>query len=171
MKTLIPFEGMSQYAPGIDSKKQGSACGPVTAAAILSHHEKTVYGINELYKMLGTTPIGLFTWRLLKNLRRLAGQRYTIKKARDIGEVKSELLAGRPLALKFDRYFSFRWFSKPTYKYHWVPLIGFEEKADDLLLYIHDNGQKNRPSNIRAVSYKKNRNVLTFIKVVPIQKD
>lgn len=171
MKTMIPFKGLSQYEPSIDSKKQGSACGPVTAAAILGHHEKTAYGINELYTMLGTTPIGLFTWRLLKNLRRLAGHRYAISKARNMDEVKNELLAGRPLAMKFDRYFSFRWFSKSAFKYHWVPLIGFEEKEDDLILYIHDNGQKNRPSKVRAVSYKKNQKVLTFIKIVPTQKD
>ncbi|PSL32956.1 peptidase C39-like protein [Planomicrobium soli] len=170
MKTVIPFRGLSQYAKDIDSKKQGSACGPVTAAAILSHYERVDHGINELYNILGTTPIGLFTWRLLKNLRRLAGQRYAIKRARTLDEVKSELLAGRPLAMKFDRWFSFRWFSQPTYNYHWVPLIGFEEKPDDLVLYIHDNGQKNRPSKVRAVSYNKNRTVLTFIKIIPIQK-
>ncbi|MDN7243557.1 hypothetical protein QWY14_17340 [Planococcus sp. N028] len=171
MKTVIPFEGRSQYVDTIDSKKRGSACGPVTAAAILNHYEKTDYGINELYKMLGATPIGLFTWRLLKNLRRITGQRYDVKKVQNIEDVKRELLAGRPLAMKFDRWFSFRWFSKPLYNYHWVPLIGFEEKPDDLILYFHDNGQKNRPSKIRTVSYKTDQNVLTFIKIVPIQKD
>jgi hypothetical protein len=170
VKLIIPFEGMSQYAETIDRKKQGSACGPVTAAAILKHYEKTGYGINELYKVLGTTPIGLFTWRLLKNLRKLTRRRYDIRKVRSVEEVKRELLAGRPLAMKFDRWFSFRWLSKPMYNYHWVPLIGFEEKPDDLILYFHDNGAKNRPSKIRAVSYKQNRNVLTFIKIVPIQK-
>ena len=171
MKTVIPFEGLSQYAETIERKKQGSACGPTTAAAILKHYEKNDYGINELYALLGTTPIGLFTWRLVKNLRKLAGPRYDIKKIRSIEEVKSELLAGRPVAMKFDRWFSFRWFSKPLYDYHWVPLIGFEERPDDLILYFHDNGKRNRPSKLRTVSYQANRNVLTFVKIAPIQKD
>ncbi|MGI2329316.1 hypothetical protein [Planococcus sp. YIM B11945] len=169
MKAIIPFEGMSQYESSITKKLRGSACGPVTAATILKHHETKSYGINDLYAQLGSTRIGLFTWRLLRNLRKLAGSRYKIQKARSLEEVKSELLAGRPLAMKFDRYFSFHWFLKPTYNYHWVPLVGFEEKPDDLILYIHDNGQKNRPSKLRTVSYQANQKVLTFVKIVPIQ--
>lgn len=171
MKTIIPFEGKSQYADAIDAKKQGSACGPVTVAAILKHHEKIDIGINQLYRLLGTTRIGLFTWRLLKNFRRAGTESYKVAKARSLEEVKEELQSGRPLAMKFDRYFTFHWFSKPAYHYHWVPLIGFEEKPDDLILYFHDNGKRNRPSKIRTVSYKANRKVLTFIKIVPIQKD
>jgi hypothetical protein len=171
VKALIPFESLSQYEASIDKQLRGSACGPATAAAILKHHEKNSYGINELYSQLGSTRIGLFAWRLIKNLRKLAGSRYTIQKVRALDEVKSELLAGRPLAMKFDRYFSFHWFSKPAYNYHWVPLVGFEEQPNDLTLYFYDNGQKNRPSKLRTVSYAANRNVLTFIKIVPIQKD
>lgn len=171
MKILIPFEGMSQYDHSIDEKKRGSACGPVTAAAILNYHENITPGINQLYRLLGTTPIGLFSWRLLKNFRKASGSRYAIQKAASIQEVKDELAAGRPVAMKFDRYFTFRWFSKPAYNYHWVPLIGFEETPEDLILYFHDNGKRNRPSKVRTVSYKENRKVLTFIKIVPIQKD
>ncbi|WKA59719.1 hypothetical protein QWY16_06215 [Planococcus shenhongbingii] len=161
---------MSQYAAAIDAKKQRSACGPTTIAAILKHHEKIDYGIEQLYGLLGTTPIGLFTWRLIKNFKKAAGQRYHIEKVRSLETVKSELLAGRPLAMKFDRYFSFRWFSKPLYDYHWVPLIGFEDEDDDVVLYIHDNGKRNRPSKIRAVSYNENRNVLTFVRICPVKR-
>ncbi|MGH2319326.1 hypothetical protein ACRC6Q_16425 [Planococcus sp. SE5232] len=167
MKQLIDFQGMSQHDEAIFEKYRSSACGPVTAAAILRHHEGLELGVNQLYRLLGSTPIGLFTWKLLRNFHKVGGQRYEVKKVRSIEEVKEELLAGRPLAMKFDRYFTFHWFSKPLYSYHWVPLIGFKQEADDLILYIHDNGQKNRPSKMRTVSYLENRKVLSFVKIMP----
>ncbi len=171
MKVLIPFTGMSQYAPEIEAKWQGSACGPVTAAAILRHHEKKEWTASELYSTLGTTRIGLFTWRFVRKFKKLTSGRYHIKKVRSVEEVKKELIAGRPLAVKFDRWFSFHWFSKPLFNYHWVPLVGFEEQDEDLILHIHDNGKRNRPSKLRMVSYNTNRKYLTFVKIVPIQKD
>ncbi|HSI67187.1 MAG TPA: hypothetical protein VK947_07210 [Planococcus sp. (in: firmicutes)] len=169
MKVIIPFQGLSNNEAAIDENKRKSSCGPLTASAILKHHEKKVYPINDLYRLLGTTPIGLFTWRLVRRWRRIAGSNYEVKKVRSIEEVKNELMAGRPLALKFDRYFSFQWFAKPLFNYHWVPLIGFNEEKDDLQLYIHDNSKKNRPSKIRAVSYKKHQKLLTFVKFKPLQ--
>ena len=167
MKVLLPFEGMSQYESVIDPQKRGSACGPVTAASIFRFHENEIFEINEVYRLLGTTSIGLFTWRLLRNFRKIAGSRYKLETTRSISEVKEELLSGRPLAMKFDRYFSFRWFAKPLYNYHWVPLIGFEDKGDDVILYFHDNGKRNRPSKIRTVSYHSQRTVLSFVKIIP----
>lgn len=171
MKVLIPFQGISQYGKTVDTKLQGSACGPTTAAAILKYHENRDYGVNELYKTLGTTRIGLFTWRFMRKLNKFSDKKYRVAKIRSLEEVKEELVHGRPLAMKFDRYFSFRWRLESSYKYHWVPLIGFEEHPDDLILYIHDNGKRNRPSKIQAVSYKQNRKVLTFLKIVPTQTD
>ncbi|MFD1032434.1 cysteine peptidase family C39 domain-containing protein [Metaplanococcus flavidus] len=167
MKVLLPFEGMSQYEPAIDPRKRGSACGPVTAASIFNFHENEIFEINEVYRLLGTTPIGLFTWRFLRNFRKIAGGRYRLEKTRSISDVKKELLSGRPLAMKFDRYFTFRWLAKPLFNYHWVPLIGFEDKGDDVVLYFHDNGKRNRPSKIRTVSYHDQRTVLSFVKIVP----
>lgn len=167
MKRVISFQGLSQHDEAIYKKYRASACGPVTAAAILQFHEGLNIGINQLYRLLGATPIGLFTCRLLRNFHKIAGTRFEAKRVWDIEEVKEELLAGRPLAMKFDRYFTFHWFSKFAYSYHWVPLIGFKEEAGDVLLYIHDNGQKNRPSKMRTVSYMENRKVLTFVKIMP----
>jgi hypothetical protein len=161
---------MSQYDPAVHVKKQGSACGPATVAAILKYYEQTDYGIDQLYDLLGTTPIGLFTWRLMRKFKKIAGHGYHIEKVRSLEMVKTELLAGRPLAMKFDRWFSLRWFSKPLFNYHWVPLIGFEEKGEDLILYIHDNGKRNRPSKMQAVSYLKNQNVLSFVRICPVKR-
>lgn len=167
VKKLIAFQGLSQHDESVSEKYRSSACGPVTAASILQHHERLELGVDQLYRMLGSTPIGLFTWRLIRNFQKVGGKRYEVKKIRSLEEVKEELLAGRPVAMKFDRYFTFQWFSKPLFSYHWVPLIGFKEEADDLVLYIHDNGQKNRPSKMRTVSYLENHKVLTFVKIMP----
>ncbi len=171
LKVLIPFNGQSQYAPEIKTQWQGSACGPVTAAAILQHYGEKEWTASELYRLLGATRIGLFTWRFVRKFAKLTSGRYDVHTIHSIDEVKKELIAGRPLAVKFDRWFSFHWFSKPMFNYHWVPLVGFEEQDEDLILYIHDNGKRNRPSKLRAVSYHKNRKFLTFVKIVPIQKD
>lgn len=169
MKVIIPFQGLSPAETTIDISKRKSACGPVTASAILKHHERRTLSVNEIYKLLGTTPIGLFTWRLIRRWRSVSQKDYEVKRVRSIEEVKQELMAGRPLAMKFDRYFSLQWFAKPLFNYHWVPLVGFKETEDDLLLYIHDNAKKNRPSKIRAVSYKHHAKLLTFVKIKPIQ--
>lgn len=171
MKILLPFEGMSQYDEEIDSKMRGSACGPVTAAALFNFHESQRFKVDEIYTLLGTTQIGLFTWRLLRNFHKVAGSQYTVRKTRSISEVKHELSNNRPLAMKFDRYFTFHWFSKPMFNYHWVPLIGFEDKGEDVLLFFHDNGKRNRPSKIRTVSYNKDRLVLSFVKIIPLKAE
>lgn len=170
MKILLPFEGMSQYEEAINHKKRGSACGPVTAASICRFYENESFDINDVYRLLGTTPLGLFTWRLIRNFRKVAGSKYQIETTRSISQVKQELRAGRPLAMKFDRYFTFRWFAKPLYNYHWVPLIGFEDKDGDVILYFHDNGKRNRPSKIRTVSYHEHRAVLRFVKIMPLTR-
>ncbi|ALS74520.1 hypothetical protein AUC31_04360 [Planococcus rifietoensis] len=168
MKVLLPFQAMNQYAEHIPAAYRTSACGPVTAASILRYHEGVAPGIGPLYKWLGATPIGLNAFCLIRRLKKLAGPRYDIKRVRSIEQIKQQLDAGYPLAVKFDRYFSLRWCQKTTFAYHWVPLIGYEETADDLLLFIHDNGQKNRPSKLRAVSFRENRSVLSFIQISPV---
>ncbi|WP_271853992.1 C39 family peptidase [Planococcus maritimus] len=170
MKVLLPFQAMNQYADQVPASYRASACGPITAASILRYHKELTPGIGQLYRFLGTTSLGLSAFCFIRRLRKWLGPRYEIKRVRSIGQVKQELDAGNPLAVKFDRYFSLRWRQETTFAYHWVPLIGYEETEDDLLLYVHDNGQKNRPSNLRAVSFRKNRSVLSFIRISPVQR-
>ena len=170
MEIFIPFEGKSQYDDVIHQKLQGSACGPVTMAAIVQYHEGQEIEINTFYRMLGSTRIGSFKWRLIRRLRWLLGPRYRIEETRKLEEVKKELLAGRPVAMKFDKHFSFRWFQKPTYRYHWVPLIGFRDEPDDVTLFFHDNGGRGRKSKVRGASWNKNRDVLSFIKIIPLPR-
>ncbi|AQQ55016.1 C39 family peptidase [Planococcus lenghuensis] len=168
METLIPFRGQSQYDAAIHPRLQGSACGPVTVAVILQHHEKNQIVVDDFYKQIGGTRIGLFTWRMIRRLRRSLGSRYHIAKAVSLEDVKQELLAGRPVAMKFDKHFSFRWFQKPAYRYHWVPLVGFHDEEDDVTLFFHDNGGRGRESRLRKTSWKRNRDVLSFVKIVPV---
>ena len=80
--------------------------------------------------------------------------------------------SGRPVAAKFDKWFNFRWRGSYEFDYHWVPVIGYEEKEkekdNDIELIIHDNGGRDRPSQVRQVSYKKNKPVLSFVKIEPV---
>jgi len=83
-------------------------------------------------------------------------------------EALQEIDAGRPVAMRFDRYFSLQWRDKKsTFAYHWVPLIGYEIKNDELWLIFHDNGGPQRDSQIRQALYKDNEKVLSFVKMVP----
>lgn len=171
MQVLLKVDGLSQYDKSIKTEYQASACGPVTALTILRYWmpDSCHYDGNQLYRLLKTTRIGLFTWRLKHNLRKLLGPSWEINTC-SLEEAKLELLEGRPVACKFDRYFTYHWFKSYDFAYHWVPLIGFEEKEDDLSLIVHDNGGRNRESRIRRISYAKNQEILTFVKIVPHSK-
>lgn len=169
MRVLLEIEGASQYDTSVQPSYQNSACGPTTLHVILKyfHINKET---NDLYKQLGTTKIGLFQWRLIKRLRKLLGTSFTIESC-SLAEALAQLEHGNPVALKFDQYFSLQWRSKnkPLFKYHWVPLIGYERKDGELYLIIHDNGGRNRNSQIRLFRYDDNKHVLSFVKVEPIK--
>ena len=171
MRIQLDIKGHSQYDSSIKSHYQPSACGPVTVLTILRYWmpDSCPYDTNQLYQQLGGTRIGLFTWRMKSNLRKILGPTWQIETC-TIEDAKLELVEGRPVAVKFDRYFTFKWFGKFEFAYHWVPLIGFEEKKNVLNLIIHDNGGRNRSSRIRTVSYEKNKPVLTFVKIIPKSK-
>ncbi|WP_075619784.1 C39 family peptidase [Paenisporosarcina indica] len=171
MRVQLKVKGLSQYDESIKTHYQNSACGPVTALTILRYWmpNSSTYDVNQLYRLLQTTRIGLFTWRLKHNLGKLLGSSWEINTC-SLEEAKSELIEGRPVACKFDRYFTFHWFGTYEFAYHWVPMIGFEENENDLTLILHDNGGRNRESRIRHVSYKQNQDILTFVKMYPYSK-
>ncbi|SOC13264.1 peptidase C39-like protein [Ureibacillus xyleni] len=167
MKVELNLKGMSQYSESVNSQYQNSACGPTTIYVILNYlMENTKHDVNSLYKFLGSTPIGLFKWRLIKNLQKLLGPDWNVKSC-TLYEALKEIDAGRPVAMKFDEYFTFQWKEKHSFKYHWVPLIGYEMKDNTLYLIVHDNGGKNRDSQIRVVKYAENYKVLSFVKIEP----
>lgn len=168
MKIQLQLQGLSQYDSSIRADYQASACGPVTAFLLLNYlQENTLPDTpNTLYEKLGGTRIGLFTHRFVRNLRKILGPNWQIEKC-SLHTALDELKNGRPVALKFDKYFSFRWRKKATFAYHWVPLIGYEIEDDELFLLIHDNGGQNRESKIRKVSYAQNASILSFVQITP----
>ncbi|MBO1912267.1 hypothetical protein J4G37_46665, partial [Microvirga sp. 3-52] len=82
-----------------------------------------------------------------------------------VNEVIHEIDNGRPVAAKFDKWFTLRWRGKFAFDYHWVPVVGYEKNGNELLLIVHDNGGRNRTSQLRTISYKKNKSILTFVKI------
>ncbi|WP_332649043.1 hypothetical protein [Lysinibacillus sp. 54212] len=172
MRVFLNVEGMSQWSDDVRSEYHPSACGPTTAFVILNYlcidHTIPKKSVNDLYKILGGTKIGLFKWRLIKNLRKVLGPKFHIASCH-LPEALEQLRLGYPVAMKFDQYFSFQWFLKkrPLFKYHWVPLIGYEIKDDELYLIIHDNGGPNRESEIRSFRYEDSRSVVSFVKIEP----
>lgn len=168
MKIQLPVQGYSQYDSSIQPEYQASACGPVTAYVLLNYlfPNANSYQPNDLYEKLGSTKIGLFTHRFVRNMLKLLGADWHIERC-SLHNALDELKNGRPVALKFDKYFSLHWNKKYTFAYHWVPLIGYELVNDELFLIIHDNGGRNRESRIRKVSYAENAPILTFVKVAP----
>lgn len=172
MRVLLNVNGMSQYSSDVRAEYQNSACGPTTAHVILNYVCKdemiVTKDVNELYQFLGGTKIGLFKWRMVRNLRKLLGDCWCIEEC-TISDAIRQLRAGNPVAMKFDVYFTGQFLKqeKPLYKYHWVPLIGYEIKNDELYLTIHDNGARSRESQIRTFKYDENRKVLSFVKIEP----
>ena len=173
MRVLLNVNGSSQYGSNVRPEYQNSACGPTTAHVILHYlckDDETIASldITALYKQLGGTKIGLFKWRMIRNLRRILGEGWIVEEC-TLTQAIEQLRAGNPVAMRFDVYFSGQFLSKykPLYKYHWVPLIGYEIIDDELYLTIHDNGGRNRDSEIRTFKYDDNRKVLNFVKIEP----
>ena len=167
MNKLLQIKRKSQFSSDINQRFQPSACGPVTAYLLLDYHFPNRWpDVNELYRRLGSTKIGLFTWCFIRNMRKLLGTDWEIAKC-TIDEVMKQIDTGRPVAAKFDKWFTFKWRGRYSFDYHWVPVIGYEMKDNQLMLIIHDNGGRNRPSKVQSVPYHPNREILTFIKMEP----
>ncbi len=168
MPILPQFQGMSQYDRTIGRQYRPSACGPVTASLLLRYlqHPLGSVPIDCLYRMLGTTRIGLFTWRFVHRLRKLLGSGWAVRTC-SLDDVLCEIDSGRPAAAKFDKWFSLHWRTPVRFDYHWVPVVGYEKTAGDVLLFVHDNGSPSSASSLRTISYRENARVLTFVKVSP----
>ena len=166
MKTVLNVIGKSQFELDIHERFRPSACGPVTAYVILNYHlpNQLLYEVNELYRFLGSTKIGLFTWRFIRNMKKILGKGWTVERC-TAKEVIHEIDNGRPVAAKFDKWFTFNWHGKFAFDYHWVPVVGYEKSSGDLFLIVHDNGGRNRASQLRKISYGKNKSILTFVKI------
>jgi len=168
VKKVLNINGKSQYDEDIKEAFRPSACGPVTARIIMDQFSPDAcpYDVNELFTLLGGTKIGLAKGRFIRNMRKILGSEWIVAEC-DMNDVKKQIANGRPVAAKFDKWFNFHWRGGYEFDYHWVPVIGYEEKEGDIELIIHDNGARNRPSQVRHISYNKNKPVLSFVKIEP----
>jgi len=169
MALIESFRGKSQYDPDIDPAQRNSACGPVTAYTMIGHLLGACpISVSELYRSFGGTRLGLSAGRFIKGASKMLGGGWIVSRC-SLEELKEEIKAGRPVAAKFDKWFSFRWFGNYEFAYHWVPIVGYTEEGGDTVLIVHDNGGRGRPSRIRRVSYARNRPILTFVRMTPVQ--
>lgn len=171
MAKYIEVKGKSQYDSDIEPSYRASACGPVTAFVLLRHFfpAEQVPSINELYKRLGGTKIGLPTWRFVRRLNQMLGSQWDVKVC-DLGQALQQIDEERPVAVKFDKWFSFKWRSRFSFDYHWVVMVGYEYVEGQLHVLVHDHGGKNCASRVRSIPYEPNKKILTFIKMEPLER-
>ncbi|ARK24044.1 hypothetical protein SporoP37_04675 [Sporosarcina sp. P37] len=171
MSKYIDVQGKSQYDHDIHPGYRPSACGPVTAFVLLRYFfpADQTPSINELYKKLGGTKIGLPAWRFVRRFRRLLGADWTVKIC-DVQQAMEQIDAGRPVAVKFDKWFNFRWRGNFSFDYHWVVMAGYEYVKGDLHILVHDHGGRNRDSRVRSIPYGINQKIVTFIKIEPSKR-
>lgn len=171
MARFIEVKGKSQHDNDIHPAYRASACGPVTAFVLLRHlfPADQAPNINELYRQLGGTRVGLPASRFARKLNHLLGKDWHVKVC-TIEEAIHQLNEGRPVALKFDKWFRLKWRGRFSFDYHWVVLVGYEYIEESLHLLVHDNGGRNRPSTVRSVPYHMNESILTFVKIEPLKR-
>ncbi len=83
---------------------------------------------------------------------------------------KAEIDAARPVAVKFDKWFSFRWRESYAYDYHWVLGIGYDETDIETgpVLIVQDNGIRHKsggftPGKERRIPYQPNQEIITMV--------
>ncbi|MEK3899645.1 C39 family peptidase [Paenibacillus sp. FSL R7-0179] len=188
----LKAKAYTQWETGVASPS--SACGPATMAALLeywhSHRSRTFIPgirhfdsmaahINYIYTHHGGTPWGMSTRSFVRGLRAYIGSALPllhnhsglieVSVFNDIGRYRAEINAGRPVALKFDKWFSLRWRGRYAYDYHWVLGIGYEDEEDgSCKLVVHDNGVQHpgggyTPGRERLISYSANIKILTMV--------
>lgn len=188
----IKAEAYTQWEPGVASP--ASACGPATMAALaeywhshqgrrfvpgVRHFGSRAAQINYIYTHHGGTPWGMSARSFARGLRAYITQAsppeydhsttLKISLFNDIARYRAEIDAGRPVALKFDKWFSLRWRGRYAYDYHWVLGIGYEQEQDgSCTLLVHDNGVRHpgggyTPGKERRISYAANKRIITMV--------
>ena len=189
-KKLV-VEPYTQWEPEVAAPS--SACGPATMAALVeywriqqghglirgwSHFQSKAAHINYIYRHHGGNPWGMSVAGFKRGIKAFAGAAFhgekereyklSVRSFKDWNEYKAEIDAGRPAAIKFDKWFSFHWNKRYAYDYHWVVGIGYEEAEDGTdSLIILDNGVRTAggfiPSRERRVDYGINKDILTIV--------
>lgn len=184
-------EPFTQWEEGV--KSPASACGPASIAVITEYWSQRGWNtaggmgrfgskseyLNYLYRYCGGTPWGMPAWKLMRGLRNClrngeAGQA-AVRRLSGFGDYKAEIEAGRPVAVKFDKWSSFRWRGNYAFDYHWTVGVGYRESAEGgQWLIVQDNGTRIRGGGYRGsreclIDYQANLPVLTLIGVKPDQ--
>ncbi|AXH99734.1 hypothetical protein DV702_08310 [Sporosarcina sp. PTS2304] len=171
MAKYISVQGKSQYDQDINPAYQPSACGPVTAFVLLQYllPDRLAPDVNTLYRQLGGTKIGLSARRFVRRLSNLLGSDYHIQVS-NVEDALHQIDENRPVALKFDKWFTFKWRGQFSFDYHWVVLVGYDYVEGALYLLVHDNGSRNCESTIRSIPYEPNKDILTFVTIEPLKR-
>lgn len=105
-------------------------------------------------------------------LRTGLGSGYAVSthRIREFAAYKAEIDAGRPVAVKFDKWFSLRWKGRYAFDYHWTVGIGYEIAGGERRLIVQDNGAGNADggysaSRERRIGYKAHADVLAMVSV------
>ncbi len=191
----LSFYPYTQWETGIRSPS--SACGPAAIAGIvhfwedrlakeggkLSHRlpADSAEAVNDIYASSGGTPLGMSAPVLAFALRRLLNKRLqgsglpgkaVTRRLRGFDAYCAEIDAGRLVAVKFDKWFSFRWFGRrPVFDYHWTVGCGYRIEDDGTaFLLVHDAGSRAKDgtfvrSRERRIDYAAHRGVLTLVGV------
>ncbi|OKP87133.1 C39 family peptidase [Paenibacillus sp. P32E] len=189
----LEVEPYTQWEPGVASP--GSACGPATMAALIEYwHTRRGYGripgsghfdskaehINYIYSHHGGTPLGMSARSFAKGLQAYIGaalprverrrRPVSVSVFNDMGRYRAEIDAGRPVAVKFDKWFSLRWRGRYAYDYHWVLGIGYDltDTGAGPALIVQDNGIRHKnggftPGRERHIPYLPNQPILTMV--------
>ncbi|GGO00650.1 hypothetical protein [Saccharibacillus kuerlensis] len=191
-QNILSFHPYTQWETGIRSP--ASACGPAAIAGLVRFWEERLSvseevsvrrlpaepaeAVNLMYAACGGTPLGMSAPVLAFGLRRqlnsrlresgLSGRAVT-QRLNGFEAYRTEIDAGRPVAVKFDKWFSLRWFDKPAFDYHWTVGCGYRIGDDGTeYLIVHDAGTRYKDgtyasSRERQIEYAPHRGVLAMI--------
>ncbi|WP_195724412.1 C39 family peptidase [Paenibacillus monticola] len=187
----LTVEPYTQWESGVASP--ASACGPATMAALMeywstrlgkhfisgkSHFYSKAEHINHMYSQHGGTPWGMNVHGFIRGIKDYIGassapkERYQLSLTafNDMNRYIAEIDAERPVAIKFDKWFTFRWRGRYAYDYHWVLGIGYETSVEgaDPILIVLDNGVKYKdggfaPSKERRIPFSANKGIITMV--------
>ncbi|WP_051506984.1 hypothetical protein [Saccharibacillus sacchari] len=191
----LSFYPYTQWETGIRSPS--SACGPAAIAGIVGFWEERlarksgkpfgrlpadpVQAVNDIYAFSGGTPLGMPAPVLAFALRRLLNKRLrdsglpgraATRRLSGFEAYCAEIDAGRLVAVKFDKWFSFRWWGqRPAFDYHWTVGCGYRIEDDGTaFLLVHDAGGRGKDgtfvrSRERQIAYEPHKGVLTMVGV------
>lgn len=185
-------EHYTQWDPGVASP--GSACGPATLAALMeywstnkgrafipgaSHFPSKAAHINYIYRHHGGTPWGMSVHSFkkgvtayIKSAAREGNNQglFSLTVFNEMERYITEIDAARPVAIKFDKWFSLRWRGRYAYDYHWVLGVGYEmpEDGSGPVLIVHDNGMGHKGGGFTTgkesrIPYAINKEIITMV--------